>query len=92
MGNHSKNIDPEMEAFLKKEQEIFKEMGEPLGGTGQHPAGKLTQLDHGELRLAITRKDDKVIINFGEPVAWIAFSPEQALDLANLLISRASRT
>lgn len=61
-----------------------------LGATGQFPLGKLTPSDEGELKLAIGRKDGKVVLVFGKPVAWIGFTAEQAREIAQMLVEHAT--
>lgn len=61
-----------------------------VGATGRFPQGKLNANDEGELAMAITHKDGKVIIDFGKPTAWIGFDPQQAIQLASLLKMHAS--
>lgn len=58
-----------------------------LGATGQFPEGKLNEEDEGELRLAVGADLDnkKVIIDFGKLVAWIALSPKDARQLAEVI-------
>jgi hypothetical protein len=53
-----------------------------LGATGQFPEGKLGGEDEGEIRLAVGVHEGNVVVNFGKPVAWIGFSPQQARELA----------
>lgn len=56
-----------------------------LGATGDFPEGKLTQHDEGEIRIAVTHKDGKVVLAFGTAVAWVGFTPKQARAVAELL-------
>jgi len=60
-----------------------------IGPTGKFPQGRLTDNDEGELRVAIGQKDGKVVIDFGKPVAWIGFDPEQAEQIAETLRQHA---
>jgi hypothetical protein len=70
--------------------QLRKIMGKPLiGATGQHPEGKLTPHDEGGIQFAVGVKDHKVCVDFGTPVAWIGFGPEQAVELGQLLIRHA---
>lgn len=62
-----------------------------LGPTGQHPEGKLKADDEGELTYAVDRIDDKVEIQFGTHVKWLAMHPEQARQLAACLIDVADQ-
>jgi len=60
-----------------------------LGATGKFPEGHLTKDDEGEIKVAIRSKEGKVVIDFGTPTAWIGFTPEQAVEVAQDLIKHA---
>ena len=45
--------------------------------------------EEGQLRIGVTTYKDNVIIDFGAEVAWIAMLPEQAIELAETIKSRA---
>jgi len=62
-----------------------------LGATGQFPEGKLTPEDEGEIRIAITSINGKVVIDFGKPIAWIGFTREQAKQIAETLLEKANQ-
>lgn len=70
-----------------------KRVGEPglglIGATGQHPHGRLNADDEGELRCAVGRDGNNVVVKFGKPVGWFGLPPEQALQLASLLTKHA---
>lgn len=66
-----------------------KMLREELGATGRFPDGKLNADDEGELHFAITRKGDQVILNFGKPVAWLAFPRATARRIATALLNAA---
>lgn len=57
-----------------------------LGATGQFPEGQLNDDDEGEIRIAIGSTEGKVVMDFGKPIAWIGFTPEQARGIAELLL------
>jgi hypothetical protein len=59
------------------------------GATGNFPDGKLKPDDEGEIKIAITNKDSRVIIDFGKSIAWIGFTKEQAKSLAELLLKHS---
>lgn len=61
-----------------------------LGPTGDYPHGKLNPEDEGGLQMAITH-DSKgnVRIDFGVPVAWLAFPSDMAITFANLVLYHA---
>lgn len=58
---------------------------------GEFPDGKLNQNDEGALAVMIGSEGGRVIVRFPKPVAWIGFTPEQALDIAQTLISHARK-
>ena len=66
-------------------------MSDKLGATGKFPEGKLGADDEGEIQFAIGEQNGLVAIDFGKPVQWIAMKPQQAADLASLLLSRARK-
>ncbi len=94
MSNHSSDFDETMRAqmqpeFIKRLRENSESLNEKLGKTHQHPEGRLTPQDEGAIKFAVGVKDGKVIIDYGTPVSWIGMPPEQAMELAQLLIKRA---
>ena len=62
-----------------------------LGATGAHPEGKICPNDEGEIRLAVgcDLAHGVVVLDFGQPVAWIGFPPKKARELAAMLNTRA---
>lgn len=68
-------------------EEMIREMG--LGATNNFPQGKLHPTDEGEIKMAISTKDNKVIIVFGKPTAWIGMDKEQAIQLGKTIIKKA---
>lgn len=60
-----------------------------FGETENFPEGTLTEHDEGEIQFGVTTKDEKVILNFGKPVAWLGMTRDQAEKLGRLLIDRA---
>lgn len=63
----------------------------PLGATGTFPEGVLNDDDQGALKIGVTfdKADGLVHLDFGKPVAWTAFAPEAAMNLARLLLKHA---
>lgn len=63
----------------------------PLGPTGQFPDGTLGPDDEGELQFALghDKQRGNVVIQFNTPVSWLAFSPDEARQLAASLINHA---
>jgi hypothetical protein len=60
-----------------------------IGATGEFPDGKLDEDDEGALRMRIGNDGKSVRLDFGEPIAWLAFGPDDAMMFATLLISHA---
>ena len=61
-----------------------------LGGTGRFPEGKLTDADGGEIKFQIGYTQGKVIMDFGNPTAWVGMTPRQAKELAHTLVKWAT--
>lgn len=95
MGHHS---GYPFEQSMSEDQlnELFEKFKSPkapqplLGPTGEFPMGKLVEKDEGEIRIGIKSFNDKIVIEFGKPIHWIGFSPEQARQVAESLIKHAS--
>jgi hypothetical protein len=60
-----------------------------IGPTGEFPLGKLNADDEGGINIAIGSESGNVRIDFGEPTAWIALPPDQALAFASLIVKHA---
>jgi hypothetical protein len=87
MSHHSRDRDIDIEY-----DNAFRRMLEPadkLGKTGEHPRGRLTPTDEGAIRIAVGSKNGAVVIDFGTPVAWIGFSPQEARDVAASIVKHA---
>ena len=62
-----------------------------LGATGTYPQGKLTEDDEGAVRMAIGIVDNKVMIDFGTMLQWVAMSREEAIEFAGMIIEKAKK-
>jgi hypothetical protein len=62
-----------------------------FGPTGDFPMGKLNDTDEGEITLGIAAdtKNQRVILNFGKPVAWIGFTYESAMAMSESFRNKA---
>lgn len=49
------------------------------------PRGRLNANDEGQLRIAATIKDNTMVLDFGEPVAWIGLGLHEVTALLELL-------
>lgn len=55
----------------------------------EYPAGTLNPTDEGALAMRIGEQNGAVILDMGKPTAWIGLPPELAIELADLIKSRA---
>lgn len=61
------------------------------GALGEFPEGKLTPSDQGAIQFAIGSKRNKVVLDFGKQVHWVAMTPQQATELASALLKHARK-
>ena len=47
--------------------------------------------DEGAMAVMVGHENGKVVMQFASPTAWIGFTPEQALDIAQTLITHARK-
>ena len=78
VSHHSSTPNPAMSAAMKQ---IF----------GEHPNGRLNADDAGALPLVITTENGVVKMEFPKPVAWIGFTGDQAMEIAQTLIKHARK-
>lgn len=60
-----------------------------FGPTGDFPHGKLNPTDEGALNIGVTNYQGNVVLNFGTRVKWVAMPPDQATELAMLILKHA---
>ena len=91
MAHHGQDEGPiQSEIFRKLRESVSHEaLADALGDTGRYPQGQISPDDEGETKIAVGRKGDKVIIDFGTPTKWIGFDADQAIEIALLLARRA---
>ena len=80
--------DPAFQARQKLMRELLNTTGF-RGATGHFPNGQMSKHDEGAIQFAIGEQDGKVVMDFGTPVHWFGMTPEEAADLASLLLKRA---
>ena len=75
------------------QSELLKQFAEQLKGnaTRKWPEGRLDGTDDGQLvyKVGSDPETGLVKIEFGKPVAWMAMSPQDAVNLAQSLIKHA---
>ena len=91
MAHHSTDPFEEPERLKKMEalKKKFLDTASFRGAIGDFPEGHLTKTDEGSIQFALGVKDGKVVLDFGTPVAWLGMTPQQATDLASLLVKQA---
>jgi hypothetical protein len=63
-----------------------------LGPTGEHPDGKISEDDEGQIQLAVgVTKTGDVFMDFGTKVKWLAFDPGEAIDVAKMIAFNAQK-
>lgn len=61
-----------------------------FGASGKFPYGSIGPHDEGELTFGVSRDSRGLVhMNFGKQVSWFALQPEQAIELAKLLMKHA---
>lgn len=90
MAHHGQGEGPIQSKILEELRSLtsHSSLKDALGDTGRHPQGALTKDDEGELKFAVGRKDSKVVLDFGKPVSWIGFDPDQAIQIAMSLVKQ----
>jgi hypothetical protein len=61
------------------------------GLRGEFPDGRLNPDDEGAMALAVYAENGVVILRFATQVTWIGLGPQDAADLASLLIKVARK-
>lgn len=92
MSHHGINPldDPARRAMLEQVTGALKDEQRNL--RGEFPHGRLNKDDEGAMACAIGPENGKIVMRFASPVAWIGFTPDQAMQIALLLIEHARAT
>ncbi len=56
---------------------------------GEFPDGRLNKDDQGAIPVAIGHEAGRVTMNFPRNLNWIGFTPEQAIDIAEMMVKHA---
>lgn len=56
---------------------------------GEYPDGRLNSQDEGALPCMLGHENGAVVMKFPKPVAWIGFTPEQAIQMAQDFVKHA---
>jgi hypothetical protein len=87
MSHHGSDpFDPERKAAFDK---LLNSTAQFRGALGDFPEGQMNKTDEGAVQFAVGVQGGKVVLDFGTPVAWVGMNPQQAADLATLILKRA---
>ena len=66
---------------------------ESFGATGEFPDGSIHEDDQGELSFGVAADsmNQRIIVNFGKPVAWVGMKASHARQLADVLTRKANQ-
>lgn len=78
MSHHSPTPNPALTAAMR---ELM----------GEYPDGRLNDNDAGAVAMAVGVENERVVIQFAKPVAWIGLTGDQAMQLASDLMKQARR-
>lgn len=56
---------------------------------GEHPDGKLNPDDAGAVAMSVSVEEGRIRMDFPKAVMWIAFTPDEAMGLAEVLVKHA---
>lgn len=65
-------------------------MAKKIGPTKQYPHGKLNPADRGEIVVGVRVEKDKIVVDFGTDLSWVALTPESAIEFATVLLAKAN--
>lgn len=67
-----------------------KGLSEAMRGLfGEFPDGKLNPDDAGGIAMAVGVENNRVVLRFPKPVAWVGMTGDEAFELSQILLQRA---
>lgn len=92
MSHHSETPDPNLQSLIDKlNNDTSGDHPDFVGPTGDFPDGQLSPDDNGGIVIGIGCHEGSVVLQFGVPIRWIGFTPEQAREIAQGLIEAADK-
>lgn len=81
----------DVKQFHKTDEGRHEEIAqkESLGATGQYPRGSTGPHDEGELKIAAYIDQDRLFLNFGKFLSWMAMTKEEALIFGMGIVQKA---
>jgi hypothetical protein len=76
---------------FKRDEDHLEEVAreKSLGATGEYPHGTTGPEDQGELKAAVYIKNNRLFINFGKQLSWLALTKQESLAFGNGLVKKA---
>lgn len=68
-------------------EEVSKKMD--LGATGEYPHGTTGPHDQGELKCAVYIQKNRLMVNFGKQLSWLAMTKQEAIAFGSGLVKKA---
>lgn len=90
MSHSEKPLNPTLLKLLNEDLAL-QAQALHLGRTGTIETDKFCDDDQGELNFALATFRGRVVINFGDPVSWLAMTPDHALELSMQIASLARK-
>ena len=87
--SHSGNNDIEMDDSFHKMVESVQEANKEL--YGEYPDGRLNKHDQGAVAFAVGSEKGRVILRFPKKITWMGMTGDEAMELAQLLITHAKQ-
>jgi hypothetical protein len=58
---------------------------------GEYPDGRMNKDDAGAIAMQIGVEEGRVVMRFPKPVAWIGFTGDEAMEIAQVLMKHARK-
>lgn len=85
--SHHGNNPLENPAEREQREASAKALREAMGKLfGEYPEGRLNENDAGAIAMSVGQEGGKVVMRFPKPVAWIGFTGDEAMQLAQTLM------
>lgn len=86
-----KDVPFDVRSFKRTDKGHIEEMAkkENLGATGEYPHGTTGPEDQGGLKAAVYIRANRLFINFGKQLSWLALTKQEALAFGSGLVQKA---
>jgi hypothetical protein len=85
--SHHGNLPIDMTPDGEKRDRAMRELQRKM--MGEYPDGRLNPDDAGAIAMAVSSEKGRVRLDFPKPVAWIGFTGDEAMQLAQDLMRHA---